>query len=58
MTQNVEVTTETLIKLFGSLDENARLIEKGLGVSLRPRDGVLKITGDEPKRGAGNISCQ
>ncbi len=47
MTQNVEVTTETLIKLFGSLDENARLIEKGLGVSLRPRDGVLKITGDE-----------
>lgn len=47
MTQSIEVTTESLIKLFGSLDENARLIEKGLGVSLKPRDGVLKITGDD-----------
>lgn len=47
MTQSVTVTTETLIKLFGTLDENARLIEKGLGVTLAPRDGVLKITGDE-----------
>ena len=40
-------SVDALIKLFGSLDENARLIEKGLGVSLRPRDGVLKIAGDE-----------
>lgn len=47
MTQSINVTTDTLIKLFGSLDEYARLIEKGMGVVLRPQDGVLKIIGDD-----------
>ncbi len=47
MTSEIEITTESLIKLFGSLDENARLIEKGMGVVLRTADGVLKVVGDD-----------
>lgn len=58
MTQSINVTTDTLIKLFGSLDEYARLIEKGMGVILRPQDGVLKIIGDDSavERAAGLIN--
>lgn len=47
MIGKVEISTEALIRLFGSLDENARLIEDGLGVRLRPFDGVLNVEGDE-----------
>ena len=47
MTQSIPVTTESLLKLFGSLDENAIAVEKRLGVALRPRDGVLKIVGND-----------
>ena len=47
MTQSISVTTESLLKLFGSLDENAIAVEKRLGVALRPRDGVLKIVGND-----------
>lgn len=47
MTQSIPVTTESLLKLFGSLDENAITVEKRLGVALRPRDGVLKIVGND-----------
>ena len=47
MTQSIPITTESLLKLFGSLDENAIAVEKRLGVSLRPRDGVLKIAGND-----------
>ncbi len=47
MTQSINITSESLLKLFGSLDENARLIEKGLNVRLRPEDGVLKIEGED-----------
>ncbi len=47
MTQSIPVTTESLLKLFGSLDENAIVVEKRLGVALRPRDGVLKIVGND-----------
>ena len=36
-----------MLKLFGSLDENAIAVEKRLGVALRPRDGVLKIVGND-----------
>ncbi|MFR1565591.1 MAG: PhoH family protein [Christensenellales bacterium] len=58
MTQSINVTTDTLIKLFGSLDEYARLIEKGMGVVLRPQDGVLKIIGDDSavERAAGLVN--
>ncbi len=47
MTQSIPITTESLLKLFGSLDENAIAVEKRLGVALRPRDGVLKIVGND-----------
>ncbi len=47
MTQSIPITTESLLKLFGSLDENAIAVEKRLGVTLRPRDGVLKIVGND-----------
>ncbi len=47
MTQSIPITTESLLKLFGSLDENAIAVEKRLGVVLRPRDGVLKIVGND-----------
>lgn len=47
MTQSIPVTTESLLKLFGSLDENAIAVEKRLGVALRPRDGMLKIVGND-----------
>ena len=58
MTQSIPVTTESLLKLFGSLDENAIAVEKRLGVALRPRDGVLKIVGNDEvsvKRAEGLI---
>ena len=47
MTSSIEITMQSLIKLFGSLDENARLIEKGMGVVLRTQDGVLKVIGED-----------
>ena len=47
MTQSIPIPTESLLKLFGSLDENAIAVEKRLGVALRPRDGVLKIVGND-----------
>lgn len=34
--------------LFGSFDENMKLVEKELGVTVLSRDGNLKISGDEP----------
>lgn len=47
MTSSIEITTQSLIKLFGALDKNALIIENGMKVTLSPRDGVLKITGDD-----------
>ena len=37
---------ETAIELFGSLDENIRIIEQELAVSVVNRDGELKISGE------------
>ena len=37
---------EEAVNLFGSLDENIKLIEKDLDVSVVSRDGELKIAGD------------
>lgn len=47
MTHSIPVTTETLIKLFGPMDEYATLIEKGMKVSLRPENGELKVVGKD-----------
>ena len=38
---------EQIINLFGSLDENIRIIEQEFGVSIVNRDTELKISGDE-----------
>ena len=46
MTIQIEVSDQTLIKLFGPMDEYATLIEKKMGVKLRTAEGVLKIEGD------------
>ena len=35
--------------LFGSFDENVRLIEREFGVALVVRDSELKVTGDDPE---------
>ena len=47
MTYGVNIGAETLRKLFGPMDEYASLIEKNLGVRLRPADGELKISGSD-----------
>ncbi len=43
---------EEAINVFGSFDENIRLIESELHVAVTNRDGELKITG-EAERAAG-----
>ena len=45
-TISIERLEET-VNLFGSLDENVRLMEKELGVSVVNRDGELKISGED-----------
>ncbi len=47
MTKKIELSSENLIKLFGPLDEYARLIEKGLSVRLFAANGGLEINGEE-----------
>lgn len=41
--------TELAAELFGSFDENIKLIEREYGVTLVFRDSVLKITGENPE---------
>ena len=41
---------EETISVFGSFDENIRLIEAELGVSVVNRDAQLKITGEDPEK--------
>ncbi len=33
--------------LFGSFDSNLKLLEKGLGVGINTRDGIIKLSGEE-----------
>jgi len=54
MAQNTTHTIESerlddLIGLFGSFDENVRLIEKHLGVTISNRETQIRITGDVEK---------
>ncbi len=46
---SVERMEET-VNLFGSMDENVKLIEKELGVTVLNRDGQLKIAGEDGER--------
>ncbi len=41
---------EEAVNLFGSMDENVKLIEKELGVTVVSRDGQLKVTGEDGER--------
>ena len=47
MTRFIEVDTETIIKLFGKLDENIELVQKLYSVIVRTADGGLVIVGDD-----------
>lgn len=48
ITRQIEVPQEIdIAALFGSFDENIRLLEKSLNVSVTNRDGSLSITGEE-----------
>ena len=38
---------ENIISVFGSFDENLRMIEKELGVKVTDRDSEIHIVGDE-----------
>ena len=38
---------EEAVSLFGSLDENIKLIEKDLDVTVVSRDGELKVAGED-----------
>ena len=40
---------EDTMSVFGSFDENIRMLEHELGVSVVSRDSQLKITGDDPE---------
>ena len=46
---SVERMEET-VNLFGSMDENVKLIEKELDVTVVNRDGVLKIAGEDGEK--------
>ena len=41
---------EDAISVFGSFDENIRLIEHELGVSVVSRDSQLKVSGEDPEQ--------
>ena len=41
---------EDTISVFGSFDENIRVIEAELGVSVVNRDAQLKISGEDPEK--------
>ena len=47
MTEFVQIDADSLIKLFGRLDENVQLIEQLLEVSVRTKDGGISISGEE-----------
>ena len=48
MERNIEIEgTETIGNVFGSFDENIKLIEKELDVAVVNRDGQIKICGGE-----------
>ena len=48
MTRDIEIRDTALLpELFGAFDENMKLVETQLGVSITTRDGLLRITGRE-----------
>lgn len=47
ITKSISMSAENLIRLFGPLDEYARLIERGLSVRLSTVNGELLISGED-----------
>lgn len=47
MTERIELKSDVLSKLFGSLDENVKLIEREMKVNVSALDGAILITGEE-----------
>ena len=41
---------EEAVNLFGSMDENVKIIERDLGVTVLSRDGRLKVTGEDGEK--------
>jgi phosphate starvation-inducible PhoH-like protein len=50
---NIE-NMEDIVNLFGSFDENIKLIEKGLDVKIVLRGGTIRITGEEKNVDSAN----
>ena len=48
MTEILDLTAQEQRDIFGSKDHYVRKIEKDLDVAVIARDGVIKVTGDEP----------
>ena len=48
MTEILDLSAEVQRDIFGSKDHYVRKIEKDLDVAVIARDGVIKVTGDEP----------
>ena len=48
MTEILDFSAEVQRDIFGSKDNYVRKIEKDLDVAVISRDGVIKVTGDEP----------
>ena len=46
---SVERLEET-VNLFGSMDENVKIIERELGVTVVSRDGALKVSGEDGEK--------
>ncbi|MBR7092876.1 MAG: PhoH family protein [Clostridia bacterium] len=46
---------EQVVALFGSFDENIRLVEEHFGVSVINRDGELKVAGPDAEKVAGAV---
>lgn len=49
MTEFIQIDVDSIIKLFGRLDENIELIQKHINVTVKAQDGGLAIVGDEDK---------
>ncbi len=47
MTENIQFDADSIIKLFGKLDENIELIQKLLNVTVNTCEEGLKVIGDE-----------
>lgn len=47
MTEKIELKSDVLSKLFGSLDENVKLIEREMKVNISTLDGAILVTGDD-----------